>query len=72
MALFYSSCDVFLAPLKDNINGYLFDKGDQKDLIESALRLVTDDLKLAEMGLCSRRLAEEKFSLQDRLSYIVR
>lgn len=47
--------------VRDGVNGYLFEAGNVKDLMEK-IRVLDSDLMVEKMGYESRRCLDERFS----------
>ena len=48
----------------DNSNGYLCEQRSSESLIQSMQKIINNKNRISEMGECSRKMAENKFSLQ--------
>jgi len=51
--------------IKDGVNGYLVEPGDSQGLARGVMALLSDTNKARAMGAAGRKIAEEKFSLED-------
>ena len=55
----------------DEVNGYLFETGNVKSLIEK-IQLLDDDAAVAYMGSCSKKRLEDKFSPRAHYSALIK
>ncbi len=55
--------------VKDSVNGFLFPNGDVEQLVNLLIPLIQDHSSLMQMGICSRRMIEDKFSFSTMVNH---